>query len=100
MPASVVLSEMNSHHSGGGGGNGGLEDPRPMHLLAELSMLGISPADDDGGPVGSPTMTTSSYSNDDHKAMKKSANMTECVPVPSSEHVAEIVGRQGECSQQ
>lgn len=27
---------------------------------------------------------------------KKSANMTECVPVPSSEHVAEIVGRQGE----
>jgi len=27
---------------------------------------------------------------------KKSQNMTECVPVPSSEHVAEIVGRQGE----
>ncbi|XP_040846489.1 RNA-binding protein MEX3D [Ochotona curzoniae] len=26
---------------------------------------------------------------------KKSVNMTECVPVPSSEHVAEIVGRQG-----
>lgn len=26
---------------------------------------------------------------------RKSANMTECVPVPSSEHVAEIVGRQG-----
>merc|ERR1711971_986180 len=30
----------------------------------------------------------------DEKA-KKSQNMTECVPVPSSEHVAEIVGRQG-----
>lgn len=29
---------------------------------------------------------------------KKSQNMTECVPVPSSEHVAEIVGRQGEQS--
>lgn len=28
---------------------------------------------------------------------KKSQNMTECVPVPSSEHVAEIVGRQGMC---
>ena len=27
---------------------------------------------------------------------KRSQNMTECVPVPSSEHVAEIVGRQGE----
>jgi len=31
-----------------------------------------------------------------HDALeKKSQNMTECVPVPSSEHVAEIVGRQG-----
>lgn len=28
-------------------------------------------------------------------SLRKSANMTECVPVPSSEHVAEIVGRQG-----
>ena len=28
---------------------------------------------------------------------KKSFNTTECVYVPSSEHVAEIVGRQGEC---
>ena len=27
---------------------------------------------------------------------RRSQNMTECVPVPSSEHVAEIVGRQGE----
>ena len=26
---------------------------------------------------------------------RRSQNMTECVPVPSSEHVAEIVGRQG-----
>ena len=34
--------------------------------------------------------------NDELKA-KKSQNMTECVPVPSSEHVAEIVGRQGKC---
>jgi hypothetical protein len=32
----------------------------------------------------------------DEKA-RKSQNMTECVPVPTSEHVAEIVGRQGEC---
>ncbi|XP_067878673.1 RNA-binding protein MEX3B-like [Heterodontus francisci] len=29
------------------------------------------------------------------EAKKKSCNTTECVPVPSSEHVAEIVGRQG-----
>ncbi|KAK1879381.1 Methyl-CpG-binding domain protein 3 [Dissostichus eleginoides] len=31
---------------------------------------------------------------------KRSVNMTECVPVPSSEHVAEIVGRQAETRQQ
>ena len=30
---------------------------------------------------------------------RKSQNMTECVPVPTSEHVAEIVGRQGKKSQ-
>ena len=30
---------------------------------------------------------------------RKSQNMTECVPVPTSEHVAEIVGRQGKTSQ-
>ncbi|XP_048476244.1 RNA-binding protein MEX3B-like [Rhincodon typus] len=29
------------------------------------------------------------------EAKRKSCNTTECVPVPSSEHVAEIVGRQG-----
>ena len=27
--------------------------------------------------------------------LKGSSNTTECVPVPTSEHVAEIVGRQG-----
>lgn len=33
--------------------------------------------------------------NSDLRYEKKSQNTTECVPVPSSEHVAEIVGRQG-----
>jgi len=35
------------------------------------------------------------YVVDDLLPPKRSANMTECVHVPSSEHVAEIVGRQG-----
>lgn len=48
-------------------------------LNAFTSMLGFSPA---------------GVHFDDRS--KKSQNMTECVPVPSSEHVAEIVGRQGE----
>ena len=34
--------------------------------------------------------------SDADRASKRSQNMTECVGVPSSEHVAEIVGRQGE----
>lgn len=37
------------------------------------------------------------YSSPSDMLPKKSQNMTECVPVPSSEHVAEIVGRQGMC---
>lgn len=48
-------------------------------LNAFTSMLGFSPV--------------SGVHFDDHS--KKSQNMTECVNVPSSEHVAEIVGRQG-----
>ena len=37
-----------------------------------------------------------SGSLEDLKVGRRSQNMTECVPVPTSEHVAEIVGRQGE----
>jgi len=45
----------------------------------------IPGCDDDDTGVGDSTTATN----------KKGANMTERVPVPSSEHVAEIVGRQG-----
>ena len=54
--------------SGGGGGGGGL-------LLNGFGNSG---------------------SLEDLKVGRRSQNMTECVPVPTSEHVAEIVGRQGE----
>lgn len=43
--------------------------------------------------IGLSAFTTMLPNMDDRS--KKSQNMTECVPVPSSEHVAEIVGRQG-----
>lgn len=58
-------------------------DDRALHKLAlELTMLCInSKADPD--------------LDGDFRGNKKSQNTTECVPVPSSEHVAEIVGRQG-----
>ncbi|CAK1580821.1 unnamed protein product [Parnassius mnemosyne] len=73
------------------GGGGLVEDQRAFQLALELSMLSL----------GETLPTTNSLSSPigfapppDDRA-KKSQNMTECVPVPSSEHVAEIVGRQG-----
>ncbi|KAJ1522070.1 hypothetical protein ONE63_002383 [Megalurothrips usitatus] len=72
----------------------GLEDQRAFHLAIELSRLNftgdhhtinsVSDSLDPIIPTAFPEETRS----------KKSQNMTECVPVPSSEHVAEIVGRQ------
>ena len=82
MPASL-LEDMNSH-------SGGLEDQRALQIALELSMLGLNPEEEGSSPPAiNPPF------EDGHK-LKRSANMTECVPVPSSEHVAEIVGRQGE----
>ena len=58
-----------------------IDEQRALQLALELSMLGLTNEDE---------------LNYGELRMKKSMNMTECVPVPSSEHVAEIVGRQGE----
>lgn len=77
MPASLF------HESDpGSASQAGLEDQRALQLALELSMLGLS---NDSDPL----------SFDPESRGKKSQNTTECVPVPSSEHVAEIVGRQG-----
>jgi len=76
MPASLF------HESDPGSGQAGLEDQRALQLALELSMLGLSNDAD-------------ALSFDPESRGKKSQNTTECVPVPSSEHVAEIVGRQG-----
>ena len=50
-------------------------------------------------PPLAPAQTSSAHSQRYQNCMDcrpaKSCNMTECVHVPSSEHVAEIVGRQG-----
>ena len=67
---------------------GCLEDQRALQLALELSMLGLSSESD---PITGPF--------DPDSRGKKSQNTTECVPVPSSEHVAEIVGRQGKFTQ-
>ncbi|KFO79532.1 RNA-binding protein MEX3B, partial [Cuculus canorus] len=83
MPSALV-ADMERNGSGGGGGGGGetLDDQRALQIaLDQLSLLGLD--NDETGSI---------Y---DSEPRKKSVNMTECVPVPSSEHVAEIVGRQG-----
>lgn len=77
MPSSVLVDMDRSTH-------GQLEaDQRALQIALELSMLGLTSEDD-----SNPNLF-------DDIRNKKSMNMTECVPVPSSEHVAEIVGRQG-----
>ena len=75
MPSSL-LTDMDRGNAGPS-----LDDHRAMQLALELelSMLGL-----DEEPNFAETRA------------KKSMNMTECVQVPTSEHVAEIVGRQGE----
>ncbi|XP_003741165.1 RNA-binding protein MEX3B [Galendromus occidentalis] len=64
----------------------------PSSQLGDLHSFGqtqISPCNG-GGSGGSTDLVVV-----DGRTQKKSQNTTECVPVPSSEHVAEIVGRQG-----
>lgn len=77
MPSSLLVEMDRST-------NGQLDaDQRALQIALELSMLGLTNDDD---------QTSNAF---DDIRNKKSMNMTECVAVPSSEHVAEIVGRQG-----
>ncbi|XP_020608118.1 RNA-binding protein MEX3B-like [Orbicella faveolata] len=77
MPSSLLVEMDRST-------NGQIDaDQRALQIALELSMLGLTNDDD---------QTSNAF---DDIRNKKSMNMTECVPVPSSEHVAEIVGRQG-----
>ncbi|KAF7412720.1 hypothetical protein HZH66_001616 [Vespula vulgaris] len=101
MPTSL-FSEMDRCTNGGGAGS--IEEQRALQLAFELSMLGLEGTP---GCPGSGTTTVPGTNADpdplqtapssvfEEARSKKSQNMTECVPVPSSEHVAEIVGRQG-----
>uniref|UniRef100_A0A669EC96 Mex-3 RNA binding family member D n=1 Tax=Oreochromis niloticus TaxID=8128 RepID=A0A669EC96_ORENI len=85
----------------GGGGSSGLVDsldgtqvPGPENCngvsgggFVDLQML--------DHPSGSRDSPSSCSPSPEYYGSGGSVNMTECVPVPSSEHVAEIVGRQG-----
>ncbi|KAM9806540.1 RNA-binding protein MEX3A [Syngnathus typhle] len=71
----------NNHHNSGGGGGiggiGGMGGGGDASILQGKSKLCALYESSSGEPKG------------------RGCNITECVPVPSSEHVAEIVGRQG-----
>lgn len=102
MPAALFSSEMERSNSAG------LEDQRALQLALELSMLGLQPAATGPDQTGTADLTFPAGTTPDQldaasrqpmanaTGPKKSQNTTECVPVPSSEHVAEIVGRQGQ----
>ncbi|XP_054287782.1 RNA-binding protein MEX3B-like [Macrosteles quadrilineatus] len=81
-------------------GSGGFEEQRALQLAFELSMLSTGGFSDSSSPPATsveqdaPVLPTP-FIVPEESRNKKSQNMTECVPVPSSEHVAEIVGRQG-----
>lgn len=113
MPA-TLFSDLEfstaNHHN-----NKVIEDTRALQVALELSMLYMNgeqrqqqkvdsslSGSGGGGGGGGPSMDSSSLVQNyipngfpEEPRNKKSQNMTECVPVPSSEHVAEIVGRQG-----
>ncbi|XP_033224673.1 RNA-binding protein MEX3B [Belonocnema kinseyi] len=96
MPTSL-FSEMDR---GSNGPTSSLEEQRALQLAFELSMLGLEgsgcPGNGNGNPQETENQLQATPTNVFEEARsKKSQNMTECVPVPSSEHVAEIVGRQG-----
>uniref|UniRef100_A0A8D1JE05 RING-type domain-containing protein n=1 Tax=Sus scrofa TaxID=9823 RepID=A0A8D1JE05_PIG len=71
-----------------------------LDQLSELGLGGAGDQDEEGAAAGGGDGAAAAGGGTDggteaEPARKKSVNMTECVPVPSSEHVAEIVGRQG-----
>lgn len=104
MPA-TLFSDL--EFSNAGHNNKVIEDTRALQVALELSMLYMNGEQRQQQKVdtslsGGPSMDSSSLVQNyipngfpEEPRNKKSQNMTECVPVPSSEHVAEIVGRQG-----
>ena len=102
MPASHLYEFENANNVISASSNG-LEDRRALELALELSFLGLgNDSNENENSIFSSGLLTSTSINNanpfDHESRistKRSQNTTECVPVPSSEHVAEIVGRQG-----
>ena len=91
-----------SHAATAGGGGSSNGHPQLQHANSANFPMGHheSSCGGSGGVGGSGLNLLNGFGNsgslEDLKVGRRSQNMTECVPVPTSEHVAEIVGRQGE----
>lgn len=69
-----------------------MENNQALQAALELSMLNLN---NTTCSQSSPDPPFALFEDEALLAAKKSQNITQCVAVPSSEHVAEIVGRQG-----
>ncbi|KAJ7335216.1 hypothetical protein JRQ81_013157 [Phrynocephalus forsythii] len=83
----AMLSQAYGPHGSAGGGGGGVS------AAASSSSSSSNPGVMMMGP--GPVLNGEQAAAAALLLRRKSVNTTECVPVPSSEHVAEIVGRQG-----
>ena len=96
----AMLQQQGDHQNGGHGvhhgnnlnGHHQMQNGHHQHsgILNQLNSASASDLLNGHGASGS--------LEDLKSTQRRSQNMTECVPVPSSEHVAEIVGRQGKNS--
>jgi len=76
-----------------------MESNQALQAALELSMLNLSNTTYSTASPDPPYGLFDEAPSSPLLAAKKSQNITQCVAVPSSEHVAEIVGRQGMAEQ-
>ncbi|XP_045592205.1 RNA-binding protein MEX3B [Procambarus clarkii] len=93
MPASSLFAEM-ERPTPTPSTSSAMDEQRALQLALELSLIGLN-NDSTVGPSEPEHYVVQGLEAERSASTKRSQNMTECVAVPSSEHVAEIVGRQG-----
>ncbi|KAK3877206.1 hypothetical protein Pcinc_018073 [Petrolisthes cinctipes] len=100
MPASSLFAEM-ERPTPTPSSTSAMDEQRALQLALELSLIGLnneSPVTGTNEPEHYAAVVQGLDPGERAGNTKRSQNMTECVAVPSSEHVAEIVGRQGVCA--
>jgi len=85
---------------GGGGGGGGAPTPGGVQDRSNNNNNHHNHTNNGGGGIGDAAILQGKSKlcalyESASETKGRGCNITECVPVPSSEHVAEIVGRQG-----